>query len=68
MELQILRDRQGIVQVVFQDTDKDLFISASAMSLESVVCIEGNVRKRPKPENVNKEMATGAVEVVAESL
>lgn len=64
-----LRDRSGIVQVVF-DTDvcsHELLEKASTIKLEYVVSIVGKVRRRIG-NNVNPNMKTGEVEVVAEQL
>jgi len=57
-----LRDRYGIVQVVFED-GKPLEI-AKDFKLESVLGITGVVRPRPA-DMVNPNKATGAIEVVA---
>lgn len=64
-----LRDRSGIVQVVF-DTDvcsHELLEKASTIKLEYVVSVVGKVRRRIG-NNVNPNMKTGEVEVVAEQL
>ena len=57
-----LRDRYGIVQVVFED-GKPLE-TAKDFKLESVLGITGVVRPRPA-DMVNPKKATGAIEVVA---
>jgi aspartyl-tRNA synthetase len=57
-----LRDRFGVVQVVFED-GKPLE-TAKDFKLESVLGIQGMVRPRPA-DMVNPNKATGAVEVVA---
>ena len=59
-----LRDREGIVQVVFSPERPDLLEAAKKLRPEYVVGIRGLVRKR-EPRAVNKEMATGEVEVEA---
>ncbi len=57
-----LRDRYGIVQVVFEDgTPLEI---AKGFKLESVLGITGVVRPRPA-DMVNPNKATGAIEVVA---
>ena len=64
-----LRDRSGIVQVVF-DTDvceQALLDKASTIKLEYVVSVIGKVRRRTG-NNVNPNMKTGEIEVVAEKL
>ena len=64
-----LRDRSGITQVVF-DTDvcdKSLLDKASTIKLEYVVSVVGKVRRRVG-NNVNPNMKTGEIELVAEQL
>ncbi len=55
-----LRDRYGITQVVFEG---ELAEKVGGLSRESVVLVEGEVRKRLKP---NPELSTGEIEVIAE--
>lgn len=62
-----LRDREGLVQVFFDPDRKDLFAQAAELRHEYCVQINGVVRARPDSQ-VNAEMATGAVEVYADSL
>lgn len=64
-----LRDRTGIVQVVFDSTtlDAQLFASAESLRSEYVIEVHGTVRKR-SPEAVNDKMKTGDVEVAATNL
>jgi aspartyl-tRNA synthetase len=59
-----LRDREGWVQVTFDETVSTL---ASKLSMEDVVRLEGTVVARPA-EMVNPEMPTGEVEVLASEL
>jgi aspartyl-tRNA synthetase len=60
-----LRDRGGIVQVVFNpELDATTHAVADTFRLEYVVEVEGEVRLRP-PESVNSQMPTGEIEVVA---
>ncbi len=64
-----LRDISGISQVVF-DTDfcdESLLSKASGIKLEYVISIEGTVRARIG-NNINANMKTGEIEVVASSL
>jgi aspartyl-tRNA synthetase len=62
-----LRDRGGIVQVVFNpDVQPDAHRTGDSWRLEYVVEVEGEVRLRPA-DNVNPEMPTGTIEVVATS-
>jgi len=62
-----LRDRDGLVQVFFDPDRTDLFAQAAELRHEFCVQINGVVRARPDSQ-VNKDMATGAVEVYADSL
>ncbi len=64
-----LRDHTGIVQVVFDSTalNGETFALAESLRGEFVVQATGTVRKRAA-DAVNESMATGAVEVAAESL
>ncbi len=57
-----LRDRDGIVQVVFDPDGKDNFERADSVRGEYVLQVKGKVRARA-PETVNPNMATGEVEV-----
>ena len=63
-----IRDRSGIVQTVFDSTQADqaLFEKASTLKLEYVVAVRGVLRYRDG--NVNPEMETGEVEILAEEL
>lgn len=62
-----LRDRSGLVQVVFDPETKDLFQKAEALRSEFVIQVTGTVRPRPEGTQ-NPQLATGSVELVAESL
>ncbi len=62
-----LRDRSGIVQVTVEPDQGDVFTAADALRSEYVVLIKGTIRKRPD-NMINKDMATGTIEVVAESI
>ena len=61
-----LRDRSGIVQVVFNpETSPQAYEIADQLRSEWVVQIKGTVRVRP-PGSENPAMATGMVEVAAD--
>ncbi len=58
-----LRDRTGLVQVVFEgEGDRELFEKASAIRSEFVLAVRGRVRLRSNPD---PEIPTGRVEIVA---
>jgi aspartyl-tRNA synthetase len=61
-----VRDRSGIVQVVFnKETQAEAHAKAEQARSEFVVAVEGNVVKR---EKANPEIATGEIELVATRL
>lgn len=62
-----LRDREGIVQVVFQPAQEALFKQAEQLRNEFVIGITGQVRFRPEGM-VNNKINSGKIEVVASSL
>jgi len=57
-----LRDREGIVQVVFDSDCGEFFAAADRVRSEYVLQVKGVVRART-PATVNPDMATGEVEV-----
>ncbi|MCK6553628.1 aspartate--tRNA ligase [Candidatus Binatia bacterium] len=62
-----LRDRGGIVQVVFNpEVEQAAFALAEEMRGEFVVAVRGRVVRRT-PETVNPNLPTGDIEVMAES-
>ena len=64
----LLRDRYGITQVVVGDKSSDE-VKKIAASLKSEYCVavKGTVAARAE-KDVNKEMATGAIEVEADDI
>ncbi|MGM3172661.1 aspartate--tRNA ligase [Dickeya lacustris] len=62
-----MRDREGLVQVFFDPDRQDAFTLASELRNEFCIQLTGVVRARPDNQ-INKEMATGEVEVLATSL
>lgn len=63
-----LRDYTGIVQVVFdQSRYAAVFDKATALRSEFVIAVRGTVEKRTAA-NINPELATGEVEVIADEL
>jgi aspartyl-tRNA synthetase len=62
-----LRDRDGLLQVVFNPDDAAMFARAESVRSEFVLKITGEVRLRPEG-TVNPSLATGQVELVARQL
>ncbi len=63
-----LRDREGLVQVVFNPGEsKEAHGKADSLRVEYVLSIRGTVRRRPKGTE-NPNLPTGEVEVAAASL
>ncbi len=62
-----LRDREGILQVVFDPDDAEMFADAERVRNEFVLQVTGNIRMRPEG-TVNPDMATGEVELLAHKL
>ncbi|MDO6705682.1 MULTISPECIES: aspartate--tRNA ligase [unclassified Photobacterium] len=62
-----MRDREGVVQVVVDPDMKDIFEVANQLRNEFCIRLTGEVRQRPDSQ-VNKDMATGEVEVIAKGL
>jgi aspartyl-tRNA synthetase len=61
-----VRDRTGVVQVVFnKETQPEAHAKAEHVRSEYVVAVEGKVIKRQK---ANPELATGEIEIVATNL
>lgn len=62
-----LRDREGLLQVVFDPDRADMFAEAERVRGEYVLAVRGLVRERPEG-TINPNMTTGKVEVLAHSL
>ncbi|MFT5675938.1 MAG: aspartyl-tRNA synthetase [Paraglaciecola sp.] len=62
-----LRDREGIVQVVYDPDLADVFNVANSMRNEFCVQLSGLVRPRPQGQ-VNKDMGTGEIEILGKTL
>ncbi|GAC19856.1 aspartate--tRNA ligase [Paraglaciecola arctica] len=62
-----LRDREGVVQVVFDPDLADVFETAISLRNEFCVQLTGLVRARPEGQ-VNKDMSTGEIEMLGQSL
>ena len=62
-----MRDREGIVQVFFDPDRADALKLASELRNEFCIQVTGTVRAREE-KNINADMATGAIEVLASDL
>ncbi|ABV36639.1 aspartyl-tRNA synthetase [Shewanella sediminis HAW-EB3] len=62
-----LRDREGIVQVVYDPDLPEVFDVASTLRSEFCVQVTGLVRARPDSQ-VNKDMRTGEIEILGKGL
>lgn len=62
-----LRDREGLLQVVFDPDHPEIFAEAERIRSEYVLAVKGLVRERPEG-TINPNMATGQVEVLAHEL
>ncbi len=62
-----LRDKKGMLQVVFDPDDVDMFSTAESLRNEYVIQVEGRLRVRPEGTE-NPEMPTGEVELLAQKL
>ncbi len=62
-----LRDRSGIVQLVFTPKDEKIYKLADQLRSEWVIEIEGDVQKRPEGME-NKNIPTGEIEIAVKKL
>jgi aspartyl-tRNA synthetase len=62
-----LRDREGLVQIVFHPDQQSIFVIAEKLRHEFVVRVRGTVQPRPAG-TVNSNLASGAIEIVATEL
>ena len=62
-----LRDREGLVQVVFNPEKKEIFTEAERIRSEYVLSVKGTVRIRPDGTK-NPNMKTGEIEIIASEL
>jgi aspartyl-tRNA synthetase len=62
-----LRDREGLLQVVFDPDRPEIFAEAERIRSEYVLHVKGLVRERPEG-TINPNMRTGQVEVLAHEL
>jgi aspartyl-tRNA synthetase len=62
-----LRDREGLLQVVFDPDDPEMFAQAERLRGEYVLSVQGTLRARPEG-TINRELPTGEVELLAKEL
>ena len=62
-----LRDREGLLQIVFDPDRPEIFADAERIRSEYVLAVKGVVRERPEG-TINPKMRTGQVEVLAHEL
>ncbi len=62
-----LRDKKGLLQVVFDPDDASMFALAESVRNEYVLKVTGKIRARPEG-TVNPDMPTGEVELLAQEL
>ena len=62
-----VRDRSGIIQVVFDEAtcDKVVFEKAKELKFEYVIAVKGVIQKR---SDINEKLATGTIEVIPSEL
>ncbi len=59
-----LRDWSGVIQIVVDEKDKDIFEQAKAIGIEYVISVQGKVVERQK-DLQNEKIPTGRIEVKA---
>ena len=62
-----LRDRDGLLQIVFDPDAAEVFADAERVRGEYVLAVEGTVRARP-PGTANAHLGSGQVELLARTL
>jgi len=62
-----LRDIGGLVQLVFNPDNEQVFRQAETLRGEFVIEVMGTVQKRP-PEGINRYLASGEIEVFVQAL
>ncbi|MCA6070713.1 MAG: aspartate--tRNA ligase [Endomicrobium sp.] len=62
-----LRDREGLLQIVFLPENKEIFKTSENLRSEYVISVKGLVRNRPAG-TVNSNMLTGNIELVVSDL
>ena len=62
-----LRDRSGLLQIVFTPENQELYERAKTLRSEFVVRISGSINQRP-PKLINDKIDTGRIEMLAKDL
>jgi aspartyl-tRNA synthetase len=62
-----LRDREGLVQVVYDPDRADIFATAERVRNEFVLQVTGQVRRRPEG-TINPHLTTGEIEILGTGL
>ena len=62
-----LRDRSGLLQLVFTPENKDLYEKCQKLRPEWVIGVEGEIKERPK-KMINPKLETGRIELQPEKL
>src|SRR5450631_4101702 len=62
-----LRDRAGLLQLVFDPDERSTFAEAERLRSEFVISVAGPIRRRP-PGTANSSLPSGQVELLARSL
>jgi aspartyl-tRNA synthetase len=62
-----LRDRAGLLQLVFDPDERSTFAEAERLRSEFVISVAGPIRRRP-PGTANSNLPSGQVELLARSL
>src|SRR3989338_7638873 len=57
-----LRDRSGVVQMVFVPSQKEIYETATQLCSEWVIRVRGMVKERPE-KMINPEIETGKIEI-----
>lgn len=63
----LLRDRSGLVQIVFTPENKEVYEKAKKLKPEFVISVLGKVNKRP-PNQINQNLKTGEIEILVKNL
>jgi len=62
-----LRDKEGLLQIVFIPKNKEIYETAKELKPEWVISVEGKIQKRPK-QMINSKIETGEIELLPDKL